>query len=98
MRRVWSRRRRPHIDIEVTQLRPGEKLYEELTYNPELATSTSNSKVFILQVEEEMDVPVADIRQTLDRARVGDLSDADALAALLRMGFNIKPRLLQGNL
>jgi len=88
----------PHIDIEVTQLRPGEKLYEELTYNPKLATSTSNSKVFILQVEEEMDVPVADIRQTLDRARVGDLSDADALAALLRMGFKIKPRLPQGSL
>ena len=44
-----------------------------------------------------MDVPVADIRQTLDRARVGDLTDADALAALLRMGFNIKPRLPQGS-
>lgn len=88
----------PHVDIEVTQLRPGEKLYEELTYNPELATSTANSKVFILQVEEEMDVPVAEIRQTLDRVRVAELSDSDARAALLRMGFNIKPRVPQGRL
>ncbi|MCD5347774.1 polysaccharide biosynthesis protein [Agromyces sp. S2-1-8] len=85
----------PHIDIEVTQLRPGEKLYEELTYNPELATSTANSKVFILQVEEEMDVPVAEIRRTLDRGRAGDLSDEDARAALVQMGFNIDPRLPQ---
>lgn len=82
----------PHIPIEVTQLRPGEKLYEELTYNPRLATSTRNSKVFILQVEDEMHVPAADIRRTLDRARTGDLTDAEAESALLEMGFGIKPR------
>lgn len=83
----------PHIDIQVTQLRPGEKLYEELTYNPDLATSTANSKVFILQVEEEMDVPVAEIRETLDLVKHGELSDEEARAALVRMGFNIDPRL-----
>ncbi|GAA1777111.1 polysaccharide biosynthesis protein [Agromyces lapidis] len=87
----------PHIEIKVTQLRPGEKLYEELTYNPELATSTANSKVFILQVENEMDVPVAEIRGTLDRVRIGELSDDDARAALVDMGFKIDPRVSPGS-
>ncbi|MFF2370072.1 polysaccharide biosynthesis protein [Agromyces sp. NPDC058110] len=86
----------PHIEIKVTQLRPGEKLYEELTYNPELATSTANSKVYILQVEEEMDVPVDDIRRTLERAKSGELSDDEARAALVEMGFSIDPRRSQG--
>ncbi len=83
----------PDVRIEVTQLRPGEKLYEELTYNPELATSTRNSKVFILQVEDEMDVPVDVIRRALAQVRSGELSDASAERALIDMGFNIKPRL-----
>jgi len=82
----------PHVEIEVTQLRPGEKLYEELTYNPELATSTDNEKVFILQVEDEMDVPVSAIREVLAQARANALTDDDAQAALLSMGFGIKPR------
>ena len=82
----------PHVGIEVTQLRPGEKLYEELTYNPDLATGTQNDKIFILQVEEEMDVPVDEIRQTLALARAGELSDLAAESALVAMGFDIKPR------
>jgi len=79
----------PHIQIEVTQLRPGEKLYEELTYNPDLAVSTDNSKVYILKVEDEMDVPVGDIRRTLAMARDGDLDDEGARRALIDMGFAI---------
>jgi FlaA1/EpsC-like NDP-sugar epimerase len=82
----------PEVRIEVTHLRPGEKLYEELTYNPELATSTRNSKVFILQVEDEMDVPADVIRRTLEPSRTGELSDAEAERALIDMGFNIQPR------
>lgn len=81
----------PDVEIRVTQLRPGEKLYEELTYNPDLATSTGNRKVFILKVEEEMDVSVDRIREVLASARTSDLSDDDARGALLEMGFAIAP-------
>ena len=40
---------RPHLDIEIveTGLRPGEKLYEELTFESELAAVTSHPKIFI---------------------------------------------------
>lgn len=82
----------PQVSIEVTQLRPGEKLYEELTYNPDLATSTANSKVFILQVEAEMDVPVTRIRELIAAIRSGECTDEQTLAALRDMGFNIKER------
>lgn len=82
----------PHVRIEVTTLRPGEKLYEELTYNPDLATSTANSKVFILQVEDEMDVPVQRIRALIDRVRSGEHTDEQTVAELRDMGFAIKAR------
>lgn len=81
----------PDVEIKVTQLRPGEKLYEELTYNPDLAISTDNSKVFILGVEEDSNVPVKDIRAALDAAARGDLDDAAARRLLIDMGFAIAP-------
>ncbi|MGF6821588.1 FlaA1/EpsC-like NDP-sugar epimerase [Microbacterium sp. ZKA21] len=82
----------PHVRIDVTQLRPGEKLYEELTYNPDLATSTANSKVFILQVEDEMSIPAARIRALIAEIRSGNYSDEQTIAALRDMGFNVKER------
>jgi FlaA1/EpsC-like NDP-sugar epimerase len=82
----------PHVKIDVTQLRPGEKLYEELTYNPELATSTENGKVFILEVEDELDVPVADIRAACAAVLNGELDDDGVRSALVEMGFAVTPR------
>jgi FlaA1/EpsC-like NDP-sugar epimerase len=84
----------PHVRIEVTGLRPGEKLYEELTYNPDLAMSTANNKVFILQVEDEMDVPVERIRDLILRVRSGELTDEETVSELRDMGFAIKARAL----
>jgi FlaA1/EpsC-like NDP-sugar epimerase len=45
---------KPYEDIEIkfTGLRPGEKLYEELLYNKELAQSTHNKKILIGKVRE----------------------------------------------
>lgn len=82
----------PDTQIEITGLRPGEKLYEELTYNPALATSTRNGKVYILRVEDELSVDVTAITRILERARSGDLTDAEAHAALRSMGFVLGDR------
>ncbi|MDP0507286.1 MAG: polysaccharide biosynthesis protein [Fusobacterium sp. JB019] len=38
--------------IEVTGLRSGEKLYEELLYNKDKAKKTENNKIFITEIEE----------------------------------------------
>lgn len=79
----------PDVEIQITQLRPGEKLYEELTYNPDLAVGTANSKVFILNEDSELEVPVSDIRRTVAAADAGELDNHAVRAALAGMGFNI---------
>lgn len=59
---------RPDIDIkiEVTGLRPGEKLYEELLNNKENTVPTDNEKIFIAKVREyEYD----DVVKALERLR-----------------------------
>ncbi|MBR6729217.1 MAG: polysaccharide biosynthesis protein, partial [Clostridia bacterium] len=45
------------IEIEVTGLRPGEKLYEELMMETEGLTATENEKIFIMEpVEEDLEM------------------------------------------
>ena len=41
------------IDIEITGLRPGEKLYEELLYDINCCEKTKNKKIFIAKLKNE---------------------------------------------
>lgn len=41
------------IDIEITGLRPGEKLYEELLYDVKSCNKTQNEKIFIGKIKKE---------------------------------------------
>lgn len=54
------------IDIKITGLRPGEKLYEELLMNEENLEETSHEKIFIT---EPMDFTMDDIEIKLDAFR-----------------------------
>ena len=54
------------IEIEITGLRPGEKLYEELLMSEENLEETSHEKIFIT---EPMDFTMADIEVKLDAFR-----------------------------
>ncbi len=57
------------IDIEVTGLRPGEKLYEELLMDEEGLTETRHKKIFIgLPGEFELDTVKAQINELLQVA------------------------------
>lgn len=40
------------IPIEITGLRPGEKMYEELRFNSEEVTKTSNDHIFVIKIED----------------------------------------------
>lgn len=44
------------IDIEITGLRPGEKLYEELLYDINDAEKTENKKIFIVKLKDQSTV------------------------------------------
>ena len=52
------------IDIQITGLRPGEKLYEELLMDTEGLTTTENKKIFVLK---QVDVKFEEIMHQLNR-------------------------------
>ena len=52
------------IQIEITGLRPGEKLYEELLMQEEGLEKTAHDKIF---VEEPMDITMDNIKETLEK-------------------------------
>ena len=54
------------MEIEITGMRPGEKLYEELLMNEENLESTKHDKIFIT---ESMDFTMEDIEKKLDMFR-----------------------------
>lgn len=55
------------IKIEITGLRPGEKLYEEILMNEEGLEKTRHDKIF---VAEPMDITMEDIQEKLDKFNV----------------------------
>jgi FlaA1/EpsC-like NDP-sugar epimerase len=54
------------MEIEITGMRPGEKLYEELLMNEENLQETKHEKIFIT---ESMDFTMDDIENKLDMFR-----------------------------
>lgn len=67
------------ISIEITGMRPGEKLYEELLMNEENLEETSHKKIFIT---EPMDFTMADIEEKLDQFRYlldNDITDKEII-------------------
>lgn len=58
------------IKIEYTGLRPGEKMYEELSYNGGVMESTGNSSIFILR-NDSRKLSDGDYREIVDAVRDG---------------------------
>jgi FlaA1/EpsC-like NDP-sugar epimerase len=82
----------PSLRIEITGLRPGEKMYEELSYEPDKVDRTSNQKIFVVRGEKEFDREqfVATIDGLLEQTANYTMSPADAVDALRGMGFDIQ--------
>jgi len=81
----------PSLTIREIGLRPGEKLHEELTYEPDAVTPTVNSK--ILRVDDDIDRDLDEVRAWVDgllrAAYAHELSNADATRLLREAGFPI---------
>lgn len=82
----------PSLTIEVIGMRPGEKMYEELSYDPDRVSPTANPKIFATN-----DLPVgADgsqverIRGLVDDSIASRLTDDEAIERLRSFGFRIQ--------
>lgn len=82
----------PSLEIEITGLRPGEKLYEELSYEPDAIGATENEKIFVVRDAAHPDPArfLLDVEALLAKTRAHAISDDDAVNALRSMGFAIQ--------
>lgn len=82
----------PTLEIEITGLRPGEKMFEELSYEPDKVDRTSNQKIFVVRGEKQFDRVefLASITAFLDETLAYRIPAAEAVARLRSMGFEIQ--------
>ena len=82
----------PSLKIEITGLRPGEKMYEELSYEPDKVERTANSKIFTLRERggAESTKTVAGALELLKRAQSYSLSNEVAIESLRGLGFAVQ--------
>ncbi|WP_345890702.1 nucleoside-diphosphate sugar epimerase/dehydratase [Croceivirga thetidis] len=79
------------IDIKITGLRPGEKLYEELLANGENTLPTYNEKIMISKVRE---IDYALIRSSIDELCVSNLFYRDKIIPMMK---KIVPEYISNN-
>ena len=80
----------PSLGIDIVGLRPGEKMFEELSYATNAVDSTTHPKIFLVN-EERMRDPgetLEWVERLLARSRDYSISDDDLTAELRRFGFS----------
>jgi len=80
------------IKIKIVGLRPGEKLFEELSFNPDTMGRTENNKIFIVKNENEFSYIkfFKIINNILNRSLNYQLTDVEMISELKNLGFKIK--------
>jgi FlaA1/EpsC-like NDP-sugar epimerase len=79
----------PNLGIDIVGLRPGEKMFEELSYATNAVDSTTHPKIFIVN-EERMRArgeTLEWVEGLLARSRDYSISDDELTAELRRFGF-----------
>ncbi|WP_235565448.1 polysaccharide biosynthesis protein [Microbacterium sp. Root166] len=79
----------PGLDIDIVGLRPGEKMYEELSYASDTVDATTHPKIFIVREEREHrpGETLAWVDRMLSRTRAYDMSNAELRRELIDFGF-----------
>lgn len=82
----------PNLQIEITGLRPGEKMFEELSYEPDQVDRTTNKKIFVVHGEKQFDHSAffASIEALLKRTLEYSITHEEAVDSLRGMGFEIR--------
>jgi len=79
----------PSLGIDIVGLRPGEKMYEELSYQASVIDSTTHPKIFVVK-EEPDHAPGETVRwakSMLQRTRAYSISNDDLRSAMRSFGF-----------
>ena len=74
------------IDIQYTGIRPGEKLYEELFYDPSHVDTTGHSKIFKTKLTPEAVCILPQVREILREAEEGRLVGTELRETILALG------------
>lgn len=82
----------PSLTIEITGLRPGEKMFEELSYDPANVRPTANDKIFVVNDAENHASQdwLRSISELLGRTREYIMTPDALIAELRAMGFAIQ--------
>lgn len=80
----------PGTPIEITGLRPGEKLFEELSYDPDLVRATRNSKIFVLREVEDVPLDPEMVRRFAREVATGSVDEDEVIPWLRDAGFAIR--------
>jgi len=75
--------REPHKDvkIEFTGIRKGEKLFEELFYDPAHVDTTSHEKIFLSRIDDDIGLPIDEVTEILSSG----LSGSEIREAIFRL-------------
>ncbi len=82
----------PGLGIEITGLRPGEKMFEELSYEPDKVGTTANSKIFLVRDAGVFDREafLSQIADLVRRTRSYSMTSAGLTDELRTMGFAVQ--------
>jgi len=80
------------IKIKITGLRPGEKMYEELSYSKDKVDTTRNEKIFIVKDEKPFDqINFMEMLEVFIADTLAyNMSSSETITKLKSLGFKIK--------
>ena len=86
------------IQIQITGLRPGEKLYEELFFDQKSVTKTENDKIFIESQKKAVLTNLdKDLQKLIDIANTNDKQALTEQMQMIQRVYNNNPHILLGD-
>ena len=78
----------PYKDINIvfSDIRPGEKLYEELFYDPKHVDCTAHKKIFLTKFTEDNEDVLSAVRQLFKGSNDNDLTDIEIRELIFKLG------------